>query len=232
VIGAFSPGRLPVDLESVYVRADAAPDHGWLGGIVASGRQMMVTIEPFEWPSDADLRRWAEAFRRFDNVVPILVRYCHEMNLDPERTPYPWGGDPVRFYREWARFVEAMPENVETVWSPNVGYPGSRPMTEYWPRATGADWLGLDGYAWDDESFADVFRASLATLRTIAPDLPVMIAETAHPRGAGQTAYARDAARAVERGDVQAVVWFQMDKERRWKLSDSAARAFVSGPRS
>ncbi len=232
MLGAFDPaGTLrgaPLAIELTYCRAD---DPEWgaaeVRRIVAAGRVPLVTVEPWAWPDVGDGAAWQRALAPF-HEGRLFVRFAHEAN----GTWYPWSRNPEeyrRLYRDWCGW---MPSFVETVWSPNVAYPGSSPMADYWPGEW-VDWVALDGYAWTGESFGEVFGASLAEVRRIAPHRPVMVAETAAPRGKGQAAYARDAARAVRDGTVQACVWLNTDKrgqgpdERDWRLSGPAARALL-----
>ncbi|MDQ3125221.1 MAG: hypothetical protein M3Q74_06400 [Pseudomonadota bacterium] len=220
--GAFQPGAHDVEIEHAFARAD---DPAWgaeaVRGIRRRGHTPLVTVEPWTWPTDADLLAWGTVL---GGGFPF-VRFGHEPNLAPGHS-YPWGSDPERYRREWARFRAAVP-GARLVWCMNISYPGSRPMADYWPGAESVDVLGIDGYAWNGEPPAAVFRPSLAELRAFAPDKPAMVCETAFPAGKGQAAWARKLAGIAVAERIGAVVWFSQRKEMDWTLSAAARRAFA-----
>lgn len=225
--GAFARDRL--DVEHVFV---AANDPEWAGealrGIAERGRAAFLTIEPWQPVTDDDLARWAVHLWRASR--PVHVRYQHEMNGS---WGYPWQGDPERHRRDWTAFARAMPANVVRVWSPNVAYPGSRPIVDFWPGAEYVDAIGVDGYARDGETPAEVFEPTRLDLAAIAPGTPLMIAETAAPRGPRQKRYAEALVGYGRSRGLAACVWFNANKsgqgpdEADWRLSPAARRAFL-----
>ena len=227
--GMWQPGRNPVDIEHVFTTIH---DPGWvdteLARIRAAGRIPLVTIEPWTFGDTPRLaREWGGRLAAKD---PVYVRYMHEMNGNW----YPWANDPDRFKREWWQFRDAMPPNVRMVWSPNVNYPGSPPLLRFWPSAERVDVIGLDGYARDGESPAELFRPTLEEVRRFSRyPPPVWITETAAPRGRKQARYATALRAFCDQHGIEACVWFNEDKagkgpdERDWTLTRGAARAFL-----
>ena len=90
--------------------------------------------------------------------------------------------------------------------------------------------VGIDGYDWGIErrrEFAEVVGPTLRWLAPMARDRPLMVCETATRRGPGQVRWVREmlACAAAER--LAAVCWFSVAKERDWRLSPAARRAFL-----
>lgn len=187
---------------------------------------------------DGDLRRWARSVR--DARVEVVIRYGHEMN----GFWYPWGtgrgADPVSvgadFVAAWnhARdiFVEEGARNARWMWSPNISFPGSGALTNYWPGAGNVDLVGVSGYnhgtvqgsgRWITPT--ELFGSTLDEISALT-DMDVTIAETASAqRGGDRTAWITELGRLVRsRSQVNGVVWFSVDKERDWRLSAADAR--------
>ena len=212
------------DIVHVFCRTD---DPAWarqaVGEIVAQARLPLLTVEPWTWPTDAEIAAMAGAIRACGSR-PVWVRFAHEMNGDW----YPWSAEAGRCVDEWERFFAAMPRNVRSVWCPNCQPVG---MIDDWMPAVGLiDVVGIDGYApTAEQSFGDVFGPAVHALRELAPGTPLAICETAVPRGPGQRRWVEGmwawiGARAPE---VEAVCWFNKDKERDWRLGPAARRAFL-----
>ena len=212
------------DIVHVFCRTD---DPAWarqaVGEIVAQARLPLLTVEPWTWPTDAEIAAMAGAIRACGSR-PVWVRFAHEQNGDW----YPWSGDSVRYVREWQRFHAAMPGNVRAVWCVNC-----QPVEgvgRWMPPLAEIDVVGIDGYAQTpDQSFGDVFGPSIHALRGLAPGKPLAICETACPRGPKQRRWVEGmwswiGARAPE---VEAVVWFGVSKEADWRLGPAARRAFL-----
>ena len=233
--GAFAPGRLPVGVELTFVRADepefAAAEVKRIG---AAKRVPLVTIEPWRGlPNAAAERAWGSVF-----AGPAgWVRVMHEFNGDR----YPWADGDARSFRAawayWRDVVRAAGPHWGLMWSPNIGYPGSKPIAPFWPGTESADAIGISGYARHGESPAELFGPSMHDLRALAPGLPVWIAETAAPRGPKQRRFAAALADYAEAQGLAGVVWFNANKagqgpdERNWELSPGAADALLGRER-
>ena len=196
---------------------------------------------------DGYVRRWARGLAALGTTV--YLRPMHEMN----GTWYPWGGatngnSPEAYRRAWRHlhdvFARAGATNVRWVWSPNADDVPARPDNElerYYPGEKYVDVLAMDGYNWGAErpeyggwrSFEEIFDAAYARLAALGPQ-PIWVAETASDGVGGDKAeWVRDmfaAARRLPR--LQAVVWFDVDKERDWRATFPAwtAAAFSPAP--
>ena len=183
---------------------------------------------------DALIDRWATELGRYEH--PVMLRFAAEMNGDW----LPWSegrngnrsGDYVAAWRHVrARFRRAGADNVLWVWNPIAAYEGATPLGGLFPGSREVDWLAVDGYNWGDnrpwgwQGYADVIGPTVRALRGLAPRRPLMIAETGcppDPRKASWVAETFDTARA---DGVDALVWFEYDKETDWRLSESPAAA-------
>ena len=97
------------------------------------------------------MRRWATQIKAWGK--PLMLRFAHEMNGDW----YPWSegvngngaGQYVAAYRRVVTLFRSVgATNVTWVWSPNVAYPGSVPLSRLFPGDGYVDRTGLDGYNW------------------------------------------------------------------------------------
>lgn len=235
-----------------------------MDAVVARGAVPMVTWEPFDETGGVNQPRFGlrtitsgahDAYIResarsaADWGKPFYLRLAHEMNGDW----YPWGrgvngnrsGDYVAAWRHVVNiFRSEGATNAIWVWAPNVDYLGMYPFNDLYPGDGYVDWTGLDGYNWGSlkqsgwRSLASVFGASYDTLTGITGK-PVMIAETATTeRGGDKAAWIRDGllkALPTRMPRVQAVIWFDRNKETDWRVNSSpsalaAFREVVAAP--
>jgi mannan endo-1,4-beta-mannosidase len=212
----------------------------------ARDRQVPLVLawEPWDWhrPSDRDqaeyalasiargqhddyVREWAHSAAA--SGVTVLLRFAPEANGDWR----PWSvGDTARDYvGAWRHvhdlFVQQGANNVRWVFNPNVTYPGSVPIASLWPGIGYVDWLGVDGYNWwgvkpvrPYEGARQVFAGTISELRSLAPSLPVMIAECAAGPGA-KSRWLTDLLRTAPELRVNLVIWFEHDKETDWRMA-------------
>jgi beta-mannanase len=167
-----------------------------------------------------------------------MLRFAAEMNGDW----LPWstgvnGNRPGDYVAAWrhvrARFRRAGADNAVWVWNPIAAYDGSAPLRAVFPGADEVDWVAVDGYnwgntrAWGWQSYADVFGSTIAALRDLAPQRPVMIAETGCAPDARKPAWIRSTFAAARADGVDALVWFEFAKETDWRLTadDATVRA-------
>jgi hypothetical protein len=231
-----------------------APDFpaGHAEAVAARGAVPLISWEPWDsWSGgaeqpeyalariaagdhDALVDRWAEQVAAHDG--PVMLRFAAEMNGDW----LPWstgvnGNGPGDYVAAWrhvrARFARAGAGNAVWVWNPIAPYEGSTPLRELFPGARRTDWVAVDGYNWGDvrewgwQSYADVLAPAVRAVGALAPRLPVMIAETGSAPGPRKPAWIRDAFAAARAGGVDALVWFEFDKETDWRLAESPATA-------
>jgi beta-mannanase len=184
---------------------------------------------------DRQLDTWAHNLAEWNQ--PTLLRFGHEMNS----SHYPWsvgrnGNSADDFIAAWnhvrSRFSLANAHNVSFLWCPDAPYEGSADVAEAFPGTDAVDVLGLDGYNWGDgaghtwKSPADIFTRGLDQLRALDHQHPIVIAETASvegPRsGTDKANWIHELFTFLSRQDrVSGVVWFQMDKERDWRINSS-----------
>ncbi|MCX8563968.1 glycosyl hydrolase [Mycolicibacterium mucogenicum] len=184
---------------------------------------------------DAQLDTWAHNLAEWGK--PVVLRFAHEMNSDH----YPWSvgvnGNTAEDYRAaWKhvrqRFSLANAANVSFMWCPDAPGEGSKDLADTYPGADSVDLLCLDGYNWGDgaghawRSPRDIFAGGLSQLRKLDDAHPIVIAETASVEGpqsgVDKSRWIADLFDYLSREErVDAVVWFQMDKERDWRLNSS-----------
>jgi hypothetical protein len=236
-----------------------APPISELNAARARGAVPLVTWEPWAWGGgleqpaysldriaagdfDARIIQWGQALAGWG--YPVQLRFAHEMNGNW----YPWAegvngneaGDYVRAWRHVHDVVASTgASNVSWVWSPNVPYWGSTDLAGLFPGAGYVDIVALDGYNWGTSASwsgwippQNLFAPGIAELRTIAPGLPILIAETASSEAGGsKAAWNTDlVSYLAAQPDVMGLVWFHMQKEADWRInsSDASAAAFNS----
>ena len=194
---------------------------------------------------DSYISGWAHGLRKLG--APVHLRPMHEMN----GTWYPWGGtvndnNPADYRDAWRRlhslFAQAGADNVSWVWSPLADDVPASPengFERYYPGEDHVDVLALDGYNWGAQrpqyggwrTFEQVFAAAYARLQRVGPQ-PIWIAETASDsHGGDKTRWVSEMfAAAAKMPRLEAIVWFDLDKERDWRATapPGTAAAFRS----
>lgn len=238
------------DLTVVYAALDAPMSAAELDR-QADGAVLVLTLEPYDFSEggtdqpeyrlsriidgswDAELGAWARQVAAARSTV--MIRFAHEMN----GTWYPWseqvnGNASGDYVDAWRHVVSLFRAEGATralwVWSPNVAEPGTALLGELWPGRGYVDAIGLDGYNWGTtrpdtawRSPGEVFGATLAQVRRIAPGTPVLITETASSELGGDKArWVRELFAWVREHDVAALVWFAYDKEADWRPNSSS----------
>jgi hypothetical protein len=210
----------------------------------ATGAVPNITWEPWFWKEqdkihlkdindgkyDAYITQWGKDAAAFGK--PVMVRWGHEFNGDW----YPWSiakngqsaKDYVKAYRRVHDLVtRAGAGNVVWVWCPNQAnfppQPWNNPLLAY-PGDDAVDWVALDGYDFDGAaSFADLFsRIYGETLQKVSK--PIYIGETSTGRtGAAKAKWLEDmqASLIAKFPAVKGLVWFNINKERDWRLEGS-----------
>ncbi len=204
----------------------------------------MVTLEP--WASQQDI-----ANGRYDNYLRSLaidlnsygsttrLRYGHEMIQDDNPATngwYSWQDQPAQYtgaFRHVYDLMKPLAPKLEFVWSPNQAPYGVNLLAKYFPGKEYVDWLGIDGYALNSASTFDLtFKGiyhNLADHPEIFGDKPFMLAEVAAAEFAGKPAWIKDAFAKMQTDyqRIQAFYWFDVNKEKDWRL-DSSAEAFAA----
>src|SRR3989338_3279328 len=166
---------------------------------------------------------------------PLFLRFAHEMNGNW----YPWDGlhngqDPGKYKQAWIYIYsvreELAADNVYLVWSPNnANMPEAdwNVLSAYYPGDQYVDWIGMDGYNWgyaDWGSFESVFGDVYQTLAALT-DKPLMIGEFASAeQGGSKAGWITDALAKIkaEYPRIKIFCWFNIDKERDWRVTSSA----------
>ncbi len=196
---------------------------------------------------DAYLTRWAREIRAWGH--PLVLRFAQEMN----GTWYPWAegvngnvaGDYAAAWRHvHGVFAAQRATNVTWVWSPNVSYPGSRPLAGLYPGDRYVNRVGLDGYNGGSAlriggwlSFSQVFGPSLTTVRAITAKSIVLGEVASAEAGGSKAAWITDFFGQLKSNpDISAFTWFNFIKETDWRVQSSTSsttsfRAGVADPR-
>jgi beta-mannanase len=193
---------------------------------------------------DAYVRAFARALAAWGK--PLYLRPMHEMN----GTWYPWGGivngnSQEMFRRAWRHlhdlFEAEGATNVRWVFCINADdVPASNRFELYYPGARYVDVLAIDGYNWGSSfpeyggwrSFDTIFHRPYVRLARLGPQ-PIWITEVASASAGGSKAdWIRDMFRVTSSRRyprLQALVWFDVDKELDWRAtsSTSSAEAFA-----
>jgi Glycosyl hydrolase family 26 len=231
-----------------------------IGAVTGGGRIPLLTWEPWkpgagaEQPTyrlariaggdfDGYIASWADGLKAVGATV--YLRPMHEMNGDW----YPWSGavngnSPALYVQAWRRMVEVFRQrgaaNVRFVWSPNnFDVPSSNKLEGYYPGSSYVDVLAVDGYNWGSErpeyggwqSFSAVFGTAYERLRALGPQ-PIWIAEVGSaPEGGDKAAWIGEMfARAQDMNRLEAVVWFNENKERDWRAAPTPEIAAAFAP--
>jgi beta-mannanase len=164
----------------------------------------------------------------------------------------PNGGTPAEFIAAWRYLVTFFRRrgvtNLKFVFNPDSSnWPANTPVSTIWPSASYVDVLGIDGYNWGNDSagntwrtFDAIFADMYSTLTALDAVHPVWITETGskEPRREDHGCYPAESA-PVDPGNskgtwidqmmssrlfprVTAVVWFNRQKERDWRLESSS----------
>ena len=206
------------------------------GEAVRQPEYSLSKIASGDW--DAYVRHTARDMRNYGK--PVYLRFAHEMNGDW----YPWGigvngnrpGDYVAAWRHIHNiFEQEGATNVRWVWSPNTKTDLASYKSLY-PGDEHVDWVAIDGYNWRTanrggwRSFSQVFAPSYGAMTKLTSK-PIMIAETASaedstgPNGSTRKAsWIEDAYLSVLPArfpQVKAVLWFNIDRERDWRVDSS-----------
>jgi hypothetical protein len=234
-----------------------APPIAELTAVRSRGAVPLITWEPWAWGGglaqptyaldriaagdfDAYITQWGQALASWGQ--PVQLRFAHEMNGNW----YPWaegvnGNQPGDYVQAWRHVHDVVAatgaSNVDWVWSPNVPYFGSTDLAGLFPGAGYVNVVALDGYNWGTSaswsswmSPQDLFAPGIAQLRTLAPGLPILIAEVASAEAGGSKAQWNTdlVSYLAAQADVEGFVWFHMQKETDWRInsSDASAAAF------
>ena len=223
----------------------------WTGGAtkadLAAGRIPLVNWEPdgidfakiVNGSLDATINARAKGAKNLGQK--FFLDFAAEMNGDEA-----WSGNDAKLYIDAYRhihdlFVAAGATNVVWAWCPNVtDTDGTNDATlSYYPGDDYVDWTGVDGYNWgggDWQSFHEVFKDIYPLLA--GKKKPILIGEMASSETAGnKSAWINDMIPSLKSDFplIKGLIWFDVNKERDWRISSSAAtesafRAMAADP--
>ena len=186
---------------------------------------------------------WARASKSLG--LRYFLRPMHEMNGNW----YPWCGtvnqnQPEEYVETWKYlhgiFRTVGATEVAWVWCPYASsYPDSpkNAFSCYYPGDAYVDWIGLDGYNWGNsqpwsrwQTFDEIFSSGYEIVTRLT-DKPLLIAETASAESGGnKSQWIRSGFEALKKSfrRIEAVVWFNVQKEADWRIdsSEEALQAF------
>ncbi|MFG2044567.1 glycoside hydrolase family 26 protein [Dactylosporangium sp. NPDC048998] len=189
---------------------------------------------------DAYITEWARGIK--DLAYPVAIRFAHEMN----GYWYPWcesangnrRGDYVAAWRHVHDLFDRLGAgNVIWVWSPNVVYENSTPLSQLYPGDKYVDWVGLSGYYGTAgmetyQTFDQIYRSTLAELKTISKR-PIVVTETAATDAQGRKAdWITDLLQTLPKHpEIIGFLWYESVKETDWRIaaSKAASAAFAQG---
>ena len=209
----------------------------WRDGRLGPRQPEFALSRFLEGRFDPLLRRFAADVRDWGH--PVLLRFAPEMNGDWNSWSAGVNGNSAQeFVTVWRHvhdlFETVGARNVEWVWSPNVSFPDSTPLSVLYPGDAYVDWVGVDGYNWGTsrsatrwQSFSSVFGPTLRSIARLTTK-PIVLTEVASTElGGMKSTWIRDFLSALRRNpSIVGFVWFQYDKETDWRIdSSSASRA-------
>jgi len=196
---------------------------------------------------DSYLGQIAEAAKAYP--YPIYVRPWPEMNGDwqdfqPTRTGHrKYGGTYREFIAAWRHVVTYTRQhgarNIRWVFNPTADtYRPTTQVSRIWPGDEYVDVLGLDGYNWGDDarggwrSFKQIFNRQYHRLTALDRRAPVWVCEFGSKEplvddGApvdpehSKASWLADALSVRGMSRLEALVYFQADKERDWRVNSS-----------
>jgi hypothetical protein len=205
---------------------------------LAAERIPLVNWEPFDVDfrdivnGKADAMIGARAAAAAALPGQFFLDFAAEMNEEEG-----WGGhDPALYIATWRHihdiFAQRGATNAVWVWAPNnTDSDGSPSALQYYPGSEYVDWVGIDGYNWgaagfesDWETFDEVFGPMYDRLQALGK--PIMIGETASAeRGGRKSDWISDVLVQLQSrfANVRALVWFDVRKERDWRINSSGA---------
>lgn len=263
-IGVFAPGEwaswTPVQRFSQetgqpvrYVLDYMGPDEAFpaqLGRLAAGhGAEPVLQLEPTmsmariaAGGDDAYLRRLARQVSGYGH--PVVLSFAPEANGNW----YSWGWSrtpAAQWVAAWRHVVTAFRQqrvrNVTWMWTVNVPFRDSGPVSAYWPGAAYVGMVGVDGYFLrPSDTFNSVFGPLVSQVRTLTAK-PLLISETAAGPASGRERdpQIRSVFAGVKADRLAGLIWFDEAQHggiyhQDWRLENDpgALAAFRAGARA
>jgi mannan endo-1,4-beta-mannosidase len=177
---------------------------------------------------DQQIRRYADAVRSFR--CRVVISFGHEMN----GWWYTWGlptTTPATFIAAWRHIHQVFAgENVRNVlwsWDPSHLYQryqtkSASPASEWYPGDRYVNWIGIDGYLRQDQTFGEIFAHQLRNIRGITSK-PVYLAETGVAGSPSQSWQIAQLFAALRKYNLTGLVWFDLNRKQPWRLEGRPA---------
>lgn len=195
--------------------------------------------------ADEKISAWAKAAKQYGK--PVFFRFLAEMNGN--WNSYSEAFDPTQthetYVKAWRQVVDifrrAGADNIIWVWAPTAIDVGKVHWTDYYPGDDYVDWVGISVYSFLGNG--DPEPQILGVYNDYAARKPIIIAEC----GAGDAdsnprkykpgkKYSDNPEKWIERffdtletkaPRVKGFVWFNIDRERVWKIQESADKTKI-----
>lgn len=200
--------------------------------------------EILEGKYDDYIQKTAQIIKKWDK--PLMIRFAHEMNLAHYHwgtTEKEYGPHSPEIYVKMFQYVvdqfrKEKVENALWVFCPNndaIPNESWNVPINYYPGSDYIDILGMDGYNWDINeetaakknqswtspyrSFEQTFKTLYKTLRSLAPDKPIIVFETASAdRSQPKEEWIKEALVTAKKWGIQGIIWFHVNKEEDWRM--------------
>ena len=240
-------GYFPTYAMEVIWEYGAMPIITWEPMYIYDGEENYISYKDIlAGKYDKYLSYVAEEIKKFDK--PIILRFAHEMNL----SRYHWGVETEEYndtypdiYKRMYRYIHEFFKlrgivNILWAFSPNCdSVPNTRwnKISNYYPGDFIIDIMGVDGYNFGDKkignyqsswrSFEEIFTLSINEIQKINKIKPFFIFETASVKnGVGKQTWIDDALFFIDKKNITCMMWFQIDKEEKWKITDTEKYLF------
>lgn len=189
---------------------------------------------------------------------PLMIRFAHEMNIsryhfgtDKDN----FGPQSPEIFIKMFRYIvnmfkEQQVNNVLWVFCPNVNsIPNElwNAAKNYYPGDKYVDIFGMDGYNWNInrelaasknqswtsswQTFEQIFQPLYQELRSINPDKPIIVFETASVNRTGdpkKSLWIQEALTICKKWGIKGIVWFQANKEEDWRINQNDDDSYIS----
>ena len=227
--------------------ADAVWDYGavmvltWEPMYIDYGEAKIIPYEEIiSGRYDPYLSYMAKELKKF--AKPIIIRFAHEMNL----SVYHWCVDEKDYNDSYPEIYKNIYNYIYTffrfqgvgnvIWafcpnSDSVPPENWNKIENYYPGNDKVDILGTDGYDFGNKkmgeyqshfrSFKEIFSSSFDELKKLNIDKPFFIFETATAEaGEKKIKWISDALKEIQEKNILSLIWFQIDKEENWKITE------------
>ncbi|MCL2580836.1 MAG: hypothetical protein FWE35_00075 [Streptosporangiales bacterium] len=164
---------------------------------------------------------------------PLVLSFAPEANGNW----YSWGWShtpAAQWVAAWRHVVTVFRQqhvrNVTWMWTVNVPFPASGPVSDYWPGAAYVGMIGIDGYfVHSSDTFNSVFGPIVDQIRSLTAK-PLLISETAVGPDSGTEAgsQVRSLFAGAKAGHLAGLIWFDQAQHgsayhQDWRLEDNPA---------